>query len=253
MSTIPPVTDPRFDPNYGEPYEPKKKRSPWATCLIGCLVVLLILVILGAVVAYWVSQNLRSWAADGGARVMKEMVAQSGLPEQETAEINIQIDRLATAFRENRISMRQVELLVQNFTQSPLMTSFMVSAIEKGYFAKSGLSEEEKAEGRITLQRFVRGMIDKSINEPAIDNAMRHVGTKDTDGHWDIRQQLTDAELRAFLAAAKTAADDAGVPAEPPAFDPSDEFKRIIDEALAQPGAAEEPAPMPGASADPNK
>ncbi len=140
---------------------------------------------------------------------------------------------------------------MRNLATSPLMTSFMVSAIDQAYFAKSGLSNEEKAAGKITLQRFVRGMIDESINGQAIDNAMMHVATKDSNGSWKIRQQLTDAELRAFLAAAKTEADKAGVPAEPVVFDPSDEFKRIIDEALAQPGAAVEPAPMPDESAEP--
>ena len=33
-------TDPRFEPGYDEAGEPKKKRSPWTTCLIGCLIVL---------------------------------------------------------------------------------------------------------------------------------------------------------------------------------------------------------------------
>lgn len=251
MSTIPPLSDPRFDPQYSESYEPKPKRSAWATCLIGCLVILVVLLVLGIVLIYWVSRQWRGWAADTGSQVVKEMIAQSELPEQEKVDINIQIDRLATAFRENRISMEQGGQLIQNLVKSPLMTSFMVSAIEKGYFAKSGLSEEEKAAGKITLQRFARGMIDESINGQAIDNAMMHVATKDSNGSWKVRQQLTDAELRAFLDAAKAEADKAGVPAEPEQVDPSDEFKRIIDAALAQPGAAVEPAPMPEDSAEP--
>jgi hypothetical protein len=250
MSTIPPVTDPRFDPDYGQPAETKKKRNPWATCLIGCLIVILIMVVLGVLAAIWVARNFRGLAADVGSSVAKNIIDQSALPQQEKADINIQIDRLATAVRENRISMEQGQRLVDNLVNSPLMTSFMVSAIEKSYFAKSGLSEEEKTEGRITLQRFISGMINKSIGEQAIDNAMQHVATKDANGHWNIRQRLTDADLRAFLAAAKQAADDAGVPEKPPAFDPSDEFKRIVDEALAQPGAAAE-APMPNESAEP--
>ena len=249
MSTIPPISDPRFDPNYGESYEPKPKRSAWATCLIGCLVILLVLLVLGIVLIYWVSRQWRGWAADTGSQVVKEMIAQSELPEQEKADINIQVDRLATAVRENRISMEQGTQLVQNLIKSPLMTSFMVSAIDKAYFAKSGLSEAEKAAGRITLQRFARGMIDETISEQGIEAAMKHVATKDSRGNWKIRQQLSDADLRAFLDAAKSAADDAGVAEQPPQFDPSDEFRRIVDEALAQPGA--NPPSLPDASTEP--
>lgn len=247
MSTIPPVSDPRFDANYSD-QQPKKKRSPWATCLIGCLIVCVVLFVLALIVAYWISQRWRSWAADLSSQAAKQAIAESQLPEQEKAEIGIQIDRLATAFRENRISVEQFQRLAENLVQSPLMNSFMVTAIEKQYFDKSGLPAEEKAQARITVQRFIRGMIDKSINEQGTENALKHVGTKEPGGNWEIRDRVTDDELRAFLQAAKEEADKAGVPQEPPKVDPSDEFKRIIDEALAHPVA--EPAELPGESAD---
>ena len=53
-----------------------------------------------------------------------------------------------------------------------------------------------------------------------------------------MRQQVSDEELRAALAEAKSQADAAGIAAEPADIDFSEEFKRIIDEQL------KEPAPM---------
>lgn len=253
MATVPPISDPRFDPN-ADAYPAKPKRSAWANCLIGCLVVLAVLFVIALIVAYWVSTQWRGWAADFGSMTVKQMIAESGLPAQEQADINIQVDRLTTAFRDNRISMEQSGRLIENLVKSPLMTSFMVTAIEKSYFAKSGLSEEEKAEGRITLQRFMRGMIDEKIPKQGIENAMQHVATKDARDNWQVKQTITDAELRAFLTAAKTEADNADIPAEPPEFDPSDEFTRIVDEALAEPGVQPEAPPaLPNESAEPNQ
>jgi hypothetical protein len=178
-----------------------------------------------------------------GSQVVKQMIAQSDLPQQEKDDMNGQIDRLATAFRDNRISWDKGMQLMQNLSHSPLMTSFIVSAVDSHYLTRSGLSNEEKAAGRVTLQRFVRGMIDESINEQGIENAMQHVATKKENGRWELRprEQVTDADLRAFLEVAKAEADKAGVPAEPVQVDPSDELKRIIDQALGQPQVEVEP------------
>src|SRR5262245_56473101 len=116
MATVPPVSDPRFDPNYSESPEAKKPRGFWANCLIGCLITLVILFVLGIIAAYWVSLHWRGWAADAGSNVMKQMVAQSELADQEKADMNVQIDRLANAFRNNQISADQAQKLIENLT-----------------------------------------------------------------------------------------------------------------------------------------
>ena len=77
---------------------------------------------------------------------------------------------------------------------------------------------------------------------PGIDAAMAHVATRQANGEWRLREQLSDAELRAFFTTAKGEADAAGVEAGPADFDPSDEFKRIVDQALGQaPAMVERP------------
>jgi hypothetical protein len=169
------------------------------------------------------------------------MIDDSALPAQEKVEINEQVDRLATAFRENRISMEQWGEFMNNMAQSPLMTSLVASAVEQMYFAKSGLSAEEKEAGNITLQRFLRGIVDKKIDQRGIDAAMAHVATRRSNGGWEIRQNVSDPELRAFLDTAKSEADKAGIEATPPDFDPSEEFKRIVDEVMQQPSGEGEP------------
>ena len=58
------------------------------------------------------------------------------------------------------------------------------------------------------------------------------IADRQPNGGWKLRETLTDEQLRAFLKAAKEQADAAAIPEQPESFDPSDEVKRIIDEAL---------------------
>ena len=122
--------------------------------------------------------------------------------------------------------------IIQKVMQSPLMPTLVVGAVDKQYFASSGLSEDEKAEGRLTLKRFARGVIDKKIDDKGIDKVMSHIADRQSNGSWRLRPQVSDADLRAALAAAKAEADEAGIAAQPEKIDPSDELKKIIDESM---------------------
>jgi hypothetical protein len=93
--------------------------------------------------------------------------------------------------------------------------------------------------------------MDRSIDQESVDKTLSHVADKKDDGSWSLRDQVTDDQLRAFLAAAKTEADEANVPEELEPFDPSDEIKSIIDEAMAEPVAPAEPV-EPAEPAEPD-
>jgi 2-hydroxychromene-2-carboxylate isomerase len=114
------------------------------------------------------------------------------------------------------------------------MPMIVVMAVDKHYFDRSGLSDEEKKQGRVALQRFARGVFDKKIDEKGIDSVMMHVADRQGQGNWELRAHVSDQDLRAALAAAKARADEAGIGESPQNVDPSDEMKRIIDESLQQ-------------------
>ncbi|HYO24875.1 MAG TPA: hypothetical protein VEQ85_07990 [Lacipirellulaceae bacterium] len=200
------------------------------------------LLIVGAVAAYFIARNWRDWTADLGVQVVEQTLEASDLPAPEKAEIGAQVDRVATAFREGKLSARQIEALVQRLAASPLATSLVVAAVESKYLQKSGLPEEEKSAGRTTLRRFARGVIDSSIPEAQRDAALAHLADRDADGGWTLRERVSDDELRAFFAAAEAEADAAQIPDEPEVVDPSEELRRVIDDALGE-GAPPAPAP----------
>jgi hypothetical protein len=194
-------------------------------------------VVAAVLIGFWVSRNWRNWAASLASEGIRQGIEASQLPAQEKQEIMVQVDRVAKAFRERTISDEQLGRLIDKLVESPLMSSVMASAIGTQYLDKSGLSEEEKTQGRQTLLRFIRGSIDGKISEEGRDAAMKHVADRDAGRNWQIRRQdqVSDADLKAFLDEAKTQADQAQIPDQPESFDPSDEFKKIIDEAMKEP------------------
>ena len=106
-----------------------------------------------------------------------------------------QVDRVGKAFRDGKITLQQSGMIIQRVMESPLMPTLVVGAVDKQYFEKSGLSEEEKTEGRLALKRFARGVIDGKIKEPGIDAVMIHVADRDPNGQWKLHQQVSDADL----------------------------------------------------------
>jgi hypothetical protein len=226
------ASDPRFDPYGNEGAQPKPPRSKWTTCLIGCLVMSGLALVICIAIGVLVANKWRGFAADISDRVIRETVEESDLPPQEKAEVIAEVDRVNDGFRDGQVSVEQVGMIVQNVMESPLMPSIVASAIAIRYFDQSGLNAEEKAQGKITLQRFARGMIDEKIPQQGIDAVMTHVATRQADGEWRLRPKVSDADLKAALAEAKAQADTAGIPEQPEEVDPSDEIKKIIDEAM---------------------
>jgi hypothetical protein len=241
------VQDDRFEGAASTPGAPKQ-RSAFATCLTGCLVAFVIALVLGVIAIWWAYKNFGTLAASIGSTFAKEVINQTELPAEEKTDINFQIDRLATAAKDGKVSAKRMEAFFTELVESPLLTTLVMSVVDKKYITPSGLSDEEKAEARVTIQRFMRGSIDKKITQAQMDKAMEPVSTKDKDGNVQLKQQVTDDELRAFLANAKADADAAGVPAEVPEVDPSDEFKRLVDVTLEEGDAA--PAAENAAPAD---
>ena len=235
------ASDPRFGANPNQydqetfqVEEPPQKRSAWQTCLIGCLGVSVVTVVLCVMVGIWVSRHWRGWFADIGGQAINQMIDSSDLPPPEKLEVEAQVERVTKAFGEGQISIEQAGKITQKLMDSPLLPAVAVIPVERRYFDRSKLSDEEKAEGRRTMQRFVRGIFEEKIHNKGIDSVMIHVADRRERGRWKLRNEVSDDDLRAALAEAKARADEEGIPEAPANIDPSDEVKRIIDEALNQ-------------------
>jgi hypothetical protein len=237
-----------FDP-YGDTREREKRPRSWVrTCLVGCLIFFVIAAVLLVVLLYWIAQNWRGWASDFGSQVLKQSIEASDLPAQEKQEVQLQVDRVIEAVRDGSLSPEQLATIFEKLAESPVLTTIIVSTAENKYVDPSGLSDEEKAEARVTIHRFVRGATDGDIPEASVEEALTHIADRAGDS-WQLRENVTDEQLRAFLSTAKAKADEAGIPEKSEEFDPSDEVKRIIDEAMGE-QLAEEPIDVGGSPPD---
>ena len=230
---------PRFDDGlYDTPREtvPPPPRSGSRSCLMGCLAVAVFLLVLLLVLGVWIARNWRELAADGASQLVQQAIDASDLPQQEKVEVMAQVDRVTDAVRDGRMSIAQLKTLFERLSQSPLMASLMVTAVDEKYLNKSGLTQEDKAAGRLAVRRFVRGVIDERIPAAQVDAVLAPIGNRKPNGEVELKDNVTDAELQAFFAAAKAEADKAGIPEQPEEVDPSEEFQRIVDEALGPAG-----------------
>lgn len=208
------------------------RRGCLRSCFSGCLWIAVVLAILGAVGGFLLWQNWRNVAANIGSAAVKQTIEASDLPAQEKDEIGVQVDRVADALRDGRLNQQQIEQFVHLLVESPLATSMAVAVIDGKYLDSSGLSDAEKEAGRRTLARFARGVLDNVIPEARRDATLSHLAEKKSDGSWELRDRVSDDDLRAFFAAASAEADNANIAEQPPVIDLSDELRKIVDEAL---------------------
>ncbi len=157
----------RFSADMPAPTGPVEGKSRWQSCLMGCLVVFVILVVVAILIGFWISRNWRDWAATAATEGIRQGISSSHLPAQEQQEIMVEVDRVARGFREKTISGEQLGKLVEKLVQSPLMSLMVASTIDQQFFAKSGLSEEEKVQGRQIVQRFFRARSTKRLARQA--------------------------------------------------------------------------------------
>ena len=145
----------------GTRYTEPKQRSWLQTCLIGCLIIFVFIIVIVVLATIWVTHHWRGLASDFGSAAIKQVIDTSELPPQQRQAIGEQVDRVAEAFRSGRLSMDQMGSIMEKLAKSPLMTSLIVNAAGKKYLARSGLSDAEKAAGRDTIRRFAAGAIEK--------------------------------------------------------------------------------------------
>lgn len=233
-------------PNDDDRTPPPPAQKSWMkSCLLGCLAIAVVLAIIGTIATIWIARNWRDWVATAAAEGLNQGIEASELSAEEKAQIKSEVDRVIVGFRAGNVSTEQVGKIIEGIVNSPLMTAIIASVAEAKYVDKSGLSPEEKAEAEVTLQRFARGVIDDKINDQTTETVFSQIATKDANGQWKFRDNVSDDELRTFLEDAKNAADAAQIPQEQQKFDPSDEIKRVIDQALNGPAVEVPPLEIP--------
>lgn len=216
---------------------PPRQRSIASTCLIGCLGVALVLMLLlagGIWLIYASRDKIKAFVSDTAREAIVSGIRESELDEEEKQAVIAQVDRVADLYKSGEITTEQLGRIMEELAQSPLMGAIVVVSIESQYLHPSGLSEEEKQQGRRTMQRVFRGVLEEKIEQEELDDALKLIADRRDDRSIDFKASVEDDELREFLRLLQERAEAAGIPDEPFEIRISEQFQLAVDRALAK-------------------
>lgn len=203
----------------------------------GCLiaVVVVVLIIVGA--GIFVAKNFKSWAAEGITAAMSMMIEESDLPEVERSEIIEILNQVKEEYLAGDITTEELGHILEAMTSCPAIAMGIVIQFEASYVAISSLSDGEKNEATLALNRFAQGLTNGLIGWEEIEDIIAPISETDAEGKQTLKDpgSVTDGEIREALAAVKRAADNAGISEELVEVDISESFRTTIEEALARP------------------
>lgn len=216
--------------NFGQPapYPPPPQKSNFLRNLFlgcGCVMVFGICIIgIGVWYAFSQASNLIAYA-------LTETIKQSELPPDQKQRLVDRINKLNDDYKSGKVSLEKMGKIVEAMAESPIIPAGSAYVADEKYIKPSGLSDDEKATGRQSVQRLVRGVIEKKIPQSELEEIMGPISEKQGN-ETKLKDKVTDEELREFLESAKERADEAMIPDEPFVVNFADEFDKAIDKAM---------------------
>lgn len=199
---------------------------------IGCGIALVILTIVVGIGAWYVTSHMRELGADLATAALKGALEELKIPDDQEQRIVQRIDDLGQMFKDGKIELEDVGRIVDGITKGPLIAAGMALATERAYLDKSGLDDAEKEVARISIRRFTHGAMRENIPQEEVNSVLDTISTIDAEGTRQFRSPVSDDELRAFIEAAKQAADKNEIPENVPEINFADEFDKAVDRAL---------------------
>jgi hypothetical protein len=235
MSNYPP-------PGHQNPYNAPGQQLPpdqgGGGCFscFGCAAITLVVLLLACGIGgWWVYYVVPGMVADAAAGAIKESIDKSEMTDAEKAGVKGQIDRLVTNFKEGKITVEKFGKFAQDLEKSPIFPAITILGANKFIADSEDLEDAEKAEGVLTIRRIMTGAFEQKIPKEKLDALKAKITTR-VGNKEELKEEISDEDLRAFLAEAKQAADDAGIPTDPSLqIDPAKAFEQLVDKLLAEP------------------
>lgn len=209
---------------------------------MGCLIAFAIVVILLIAGGIWLAGNWRWMVANPIRNAIIAEIDASALPDDQKQQLRGDVELMTDQFKSGAISLEELGRVGEQLERSPLLQIGAVYVVRSRYIEPSGLSEEEKADAGLHLERFARGIYEKSISADAVDRVIEPISDARAGDGRELRapSAVSDADLREMVTRAKQSADEAGVPLERFEIDVAAEFRGAIERglgrSLGQPG-----------------
>ena len=226
---------PAFGAGYPPPQPPPSRSL--APCLIGCGITGLVVLLLCGGGIWYVTSNFKNIAVNLVASTAKKSIEGSQMRAEDKKEVIAQIDRVAEGYKKNKINEQELGKIMEGMAKSPLMVVLIVYGVTYDYINRPGQDAAVKTEAERTLQRIARGTVEGTIKEQDLKEPFSSISQ---DPNQPVqpgqppqpKQQLSDEDLKKFLADLKALADEKKIPDEPYELNVGKEIKRIVDEAV---------------------
>jgi hypothetical protein len=203
----------------------------------GCLIAIIVVVLIIVGGGIYVAKNFKSWAAAGITAAMSMMIDQSDLPDMEKTEIVEILNQVKEKYLAGDISLEELGQILEAMADCPAIAMGVVVQFEGSYVESSNLSDGEKNDARLSLNRFAQGLTNGAIGWEEIEGIVAPISETNAEGDMTLKDpaRVTDDEIREVLVAVKLAADRAGIPEQLLEIDISESFRNSIEQALARP------------------
>jgi hypothetical protein len=197
------------------------------------LIIFGVLFLCVVLIGVYAGLHWKQWTADVANMTAREMIKESGLPDDQKAEILSEIANLAEDFKTGKISTEELSLIAKNVAEGPLIPLAGVQAARQKYIEPSDMTEKEKADGILALQRFARGFYEHKISKETLDDVIKPIAELQPRGRWRLKEHPTRMEIDQFIDNARARADEAMIPNEPFDLNIADELRKAIHRAEA--------------------
>ena len=220
---------PPSPPQYATP--PRRSGGNLVLSLVmvggGILILLSVLVVAGV---WYAVSNLKGWLVDVGREGVVAIVEESRIASHEKSEVVEQIDRVVAAYKAGEIGDAELEELLNNLGDSPVLAYISFYGIEEYYLQQSSLPPAEQEAMRLAMRRSLYALTEEMISFEAFSTVVPF-----DDGHGEslgLPAEEVNEIVRDWTYDLKGLCDEAGVTNDPPEVDVGDEMKKLVDELL---------------------
>jgi hypothetical protein len=204
---------------------------------IGCAAMVVLAIVAGIVVYYKGHDLLRAGGAAVANMAAVEMMDQFEIPAAERDAAMVPVREFTEKVKKGEVSTEQIGAVAKAFVEGPAFAAIAARGFDAKYMKKSSLGADEQAAGRTTLSRFAHGISSGAVPHAALEGLkdIVTVSGKGADGKDDVdlKDALTDDEVRAALAHMKSSADGGGVEQREFAIDLPAEIRSSIKKGMS--------------------
>jgi len=199
----------------------KSKAFPW---LIGCGIAFVAVGVLCAGGAWFGFGFVKKKVIDLAHTELTDMVEESGLPAEQVASMRADLDRLRQAAVDGNVDFDSLGTLDQEFER--VISLGVVQYYAVSVVPASGMPAEEQADAVRTLERFARGIQEKTLSSSGVRNLRFDFEPR---GDAEQGREIDIEEVRLDVQRIREIVDTADIPDEPYQVDVAMQFSSLVD------------------------